>query len=148
MSGTGAARAGASCARCGRAVGTGRAHWPEGYLCMTCYTHALETYGRCAGCGADRLTPGIAPDGGRLCTDCAGRLGDTAAIDWEAAIDALQAGSLPCSAGERRMLHLAASLADRAAVSLGEAVTGIDDRNVGLLVTAIRHAAGERHFPR
>ena len=46
------------------------------------------------------------------------------------------------------MLHLAASLADRAAVSLGEAVTGIDDRNVGLLVTAIRHAAGERHFPR
>ena len=76
MSGTGAARAGASCVRCGRAVGTGRAHWPEGYLCMTCYTHALETYGRCAGCGADRLTPGIAPDGGRLCTDCAGRLGD------------------------------------------------------------------------
>ena len=72
----------------------------------------------------------------------------TAAIDWEAAIDALQAGSLPCSAGERRMLHLAASLADRAAVSLGEAVTSIDDRNVGLLVTAIRHAAGQRHFPR
>jgi hypothetical protein len=50
----------------------------------------------------------------------------TAAIDWEAAIDALQAGRLPCSAGERRMLHLAASLADRAPVSLGEAVTGID----------------------
>lgn len=38
--------------------------------------HALETYGQCAGCGADRLTPGIAPDGGRLCTDCAGGLGD------------------------------------------------------------------------
>ena len=36
------------------------------------------------------------------------------------------------------MLHLPASLADRAAVSLGEAVTGIDDRNVRLLVTAIR----------
>jgi hypothetical protein len=32
------------------------------------------------------------------------------------------------------MLHLAASLADRAPVSLGEAVTGIDERNVGLLV--------------
>jgi hypothetical protein len=31
---------------------------------------------------------------------------------------------------ERRMLHLAASLADRAPVSLGEAVTGIDDRNL------------------
>jgi hypothetical protein len=57
----------------------------------------------------------------------------TAAIDWEAAIEALHAGGLPCSAGECRMLCLAASLADRAPVSLGEAVTGIDDHNVGLL---------------
>lgn len=70
------------------------------------------------------------------------------AIDWEAAIDALQAGRLPCSAGERRMLYLAASLADQAPVSLGEAVTGIDDRNVDLLLRAIRHAAGRREFPR
>jgi hypothetical protein len=67
----------------------------------------------------------------------------TAAIDWEAAIDTLQAGGLPCSAGERRMLHLAASLAGHAPVSLGEAVTGIDNRNVGLL-GAILHAAGKR----
>jgi hypothetical protein len=72
----------------------------------------------------------------------------TAAIDWEAAIDALQADRLPCSAGERRMLYLAASLADRAPVSLGEAVAGIDDRNVDLLLRAIRHAAGRREFPR
>ena len=64
------------CARCGRAVRLGAAHWPEGYLCATCHTHALETYGRCAGCGVDRLTPGIAPEGGRLCTDCAGGLGE------------------------------------------------------------------------
>jgi hypothetical protein len=41
----------------------------------------------------------------------------TAAIDWEAAINALQPGGLPCSAGERRMLHLAASLAGQAPVS-------------------------------
>ncbi len=68
-----------------------------------------------------------------------------AAIDWEAAIDALHGGRLPCSAGERRMLHLAASLADRAPVSLGEAVTGIDPlHNLDLLVTAIRHARGQR----
>jgi hypothetical protein len=72
----------------------------------------------------------------------------TAAIDWEAAIDALHAGGLPCSAGERRMLCLAASLADRAPVSLGEAVADIDDRSVDLLLTAIRHAAGRRQFPR
>jgi len=65
-----------ACARCGRAVRTGGARWPEGYLCGTCHTHALETYGPCAGCGVDRLTPGIAPDGGRLCTDCAGGLGE------------------------------------------------------------------------
>jgi hypothetical protein len=45
-------------------------------------------------------------------------------------------------------LHLAAGLADRAPVSLGEALTGIDDRNVALLVMAIRHASGRRQFPR
>jgi len=70
----------------------------------------------------------------------------TAAIDWETAIRALDAGRLPSSGGERRMLRLAASLADQAPVSLGEAVTGIDGRNVGLLIKAIRHASGRRQF--
>ena len=45
------------------------------------------------------------------------------------------------------MLTLAASLADQVTVSLGEAITGIDDRNVDLLLTAISHAAGRRQFP-
>lgn len=76
MSGTQDSPAERACARCGRPVRTGGAHWPEGWICGTCHTHALETYGPCAGCGAERLTPGIAPDGGRLCTDCAGGLGD------------------------------------------------------------------------
>jgi hypothetical protein len=71
----------------------------------------------------------------------------TAAVDWDAAIGALDGGGLPSSGGERRMLRLAASLADQASVSLGEAVTGIDDRNVGLLVKAILHASGRRQFP-
>ena len=71
----------------------------------------------------------------------------TAAIDWEAAISTLDGGRLPSSGGERRMLRLAASLADRAPVSLGEAITGIDERNVGLLVRAILHASGQRQFP-
>ena len=70
----------------------------------------------------------------------------TAAIDWDAAIGALDAGRLPSSGGERRMLRLAASLADQAPVSLGDSVTGIDDRNVALLVKAIRHASGQRQF--
>jgi hypothetical protein len=57
----------------------------------------------------------------------------TAAIDWEAAISALGTGGLPSSGGEQRMLRLAASLAGQAPVSLGEAITGIDAHNVGLL---------------
>jgi hypothetical protein len=47
----------------------------------------------------------------------------TAAIDWEAAIGALDIGELPSSAGEKRMLRLAASLADQAPVNLGDAIT-------------------------
>jgi hypothetical protein len=70
----------------------------------------------------------------------------TAAIDWEAAISALNAGALPSSAGKGRMLRLAASLARDIPVGLGEAVTGIDDRNVALLVNAIRHACGQHQF--
>jgi hypothetical protein len=34
-----------------------------------------------------------------------------AAIDWDAAVTALNAGELPCSGGERRLLLLSASLA-------------------------------------
>jgi hypothetical protein len=45
------------------------------------------------------------------------------------------------------MLRLAASLDCDIPVSLGDAITGIDDRNVGLLVSAIRHASGRRQFP-
>lgn len=55
-------------------------------------------------------------------------------------------GGLPSSSGERRMLRLAASLADQAPVSLGEAITGIDDHNVALLVKAVLHASGRRQF--
>jgi hypothetical protein len=67
-----------------------------------------------------------------------------AAVDWAAAITALDTGQLPCSGGEQRTLHLAASLAGGIPVSLGDAVTGLDDRNVERLVTAIRHASGRR----
>jgi hypothetical protein len=72
----------------------------------------------------------------------------TAAIDWEAAVSALHAGELPSSGGERRILLLSASLADRAPASLGDAITGIDDSNAGLLVKAVLHASGRRQVPR
>ena len=73
---------------------------------------------------------------------------ELASIDWEAAITALIGGEFPSSGGEKRMLQLAASLAGDIPVQLGSAVTGIDDRNVGLLVEAILHASGQRRFPR
>lgn len=71
-----------------------------------------------------------------------------AVIDWEAAIAALDAGECPSSSGEKRMLRLAASLAGDVPVRLGDAVTGIDGRNIELLVKAVLHAAGQRQFPR
>jgi hypothetical protein len=72
----------------------------------------------------------------------------TAAIDWEAAITALDAGLLPGSAGEKRMLRLAASLAADIPVQLGESVTGIDTANTAILVRAVLHATGQRQFVR
>jgi hypothetical protein len=49
-----------------------------------------------------------------------------ASIDWEAAITALNAGELPASSGERRMLLLAASIAGGIPVSLHDTLPGID----------------------
>jgi len=70
-----------------------------------------------------------------------------AQIDWPAAITALNAGNLPCSGGERRMLRLAASIADGIPVGLRDTLTGIDHRNVQLVVAAILHASGQRPQP-
>jgi hypothetical protein len=67
-----------------------------------------------------------------------------AAIDWDAAITALNGSGLPCSGGERRILLLSASLAAGTPVSLSETVTGLDQDNTVRLITAIRHAAGKR----
>jgi hypothetical protein len=60
-----------------------------------------------------------------------------AVIDWPAAITALDTGQLPCSAGEQKILRLAASLAEDHPVRLATSVTSLDDRNIQLLVTAI-----------
>ena len=66
-----------------------------------------------------------------------------AAIDWDDAITALNAGELPCSGGERRILQLSASLAAGIPVSLRDTTTGLEDRNTALLAAAICHAAGK-----
>lgn len=66
-----------------------------------------------------------------------------AAIHWDAAITALHVGELPCSAGERRVLAAAASIAAGIPVDLRDTATGLDANNIQLLITAISHAAGQ-----
>ena len=67
-----------------------------------------------------------------------------AAIDWDAAITALNAGELPCSGGERRILQLSASLAAGTPVSLRDTITGLDNTTIARLIIAIWHATGIR----
>jgi len=69
---------------------------------------------------------------------------ELACIDWSAAVDALNEGNLPCSAGEERILRLAASLGEDLPVNLRDATTGIDTCNAGLLSQAVLHANGQR----
>lgn len=70
-----------------------------------------------------------------------------AEIDWSSTITALDTGGLPCSSGEQRILRLAASLADGIPVDLRDTLTGLDDRNIALTVTAVLHACGRRPRP-
>jgi hypothetical protein len=67
-----------------------------------------------------------------------------AAIDWDAAITALNNGELPCSAGERRILAAAASIAAGIPVDLRDTATGLDARNIHRLITVISHGSGQR----
>jgi hypothetical protein len=63
-------------------------------------------------------------------------------IDWDAALSAPHHGQLPLSGGEQRILTLSASIAAGTPVCLRDALPGLDNRNLELLTTAIRHAAG------
>jgi hypothetical protein len=45
---------------------------PEGRLCQKCSQRALRIHGACAGCGTNRLTPGLDAAGRPICVDCAG----------------------------------------------------------------------------
>ena len=68
----------------------------------------------------------------------------SAAVDFIAAVEALEAGILPCSGGEGGVLRIAASIAEGVPVDLREAVSGVDDVNVVLAARAVLHAAGHR----
>ena len=67
-----------------------------------------------------------------------------AVIGWDAAVAALDGGALPCSSGERRILHLAASIAAGAPADLGEALTGLDRAGITAAARAVLHAGGHR----
>lgn len=67
-----------------------------------------------------------------------------AAVDWGSAVAGLDAGRLPCSGSEGQMLRVAASIAEGVGLDLGSALCGLDERNVGLVVAAVVHAAGHR----
>ncbi len=69
---------------------------------------------------------------------------EMAEIDWQAAIIALHDGHLPLSGGEQRILRLAASIAGGVPADLRDAIPGLDDKNLKLVITAIRHCAGQR----
>ena len=64
-------------------------------------------------------------------------------IDWDAALSALHHGQIPLCGGEQRILQLAASLAEGLPISLRDTIPGLDNQNLKLLITAIRHAAGQ-----
>ena len=66
-------------------------------------------------------------------------------IDWDAVITALDGGRLPASGGEKRIARIAASLAVGHPVSLRDVIPGLDQRNLDLVIIAIRHAAGQHH---
>src|SRR5262249_50597982 len=50
----------------------------------------------------------------------------SAFVDWLAVAAALDAGALPCSGGERRVLLVALSLAEGVPIDLREALCGLD----------------------
>ena len=69
---------------------------------------------------------------------------ELAHIDWQAAITSRETGRLPCSSGENRILRLAASIAAGIPVDLNDALSGLDEASISLIVRAVRHANGQR----
>ena len=53
------------------------------------------------------------------------------------------AGLLPCGSGENRILRMAASIAAGIPVDLNDALCGLDQASINLVVRAVRHANGQ-----
>jgi hypothetical protein len=65
-------------------------------------------------------------------------------VDFTAAADALAAGDLPCSAGEKAVLQVAAGIAAGCPVNLEDALTSMDAADAALVADAVLRAAGAR----
>ena len=65
-------------------------------------------------------------------------------VDWQAAVAALEAGRLPCSSSEGGLLRVAASIVEGVPVDLRDAVGGLDQTNLVLVMRAVAHAGGHR----
>jgi hypothetical protein len=115
-----ALRAGAAGLYCAEA-GAGLLIGQESWLRRSDFTGSFIT-----------LTPGLAGQA------------TVAAVGWSAAAAALDGGALPCSSGERRMPHLAASIAGGIPADLGETLTGLDRANIAAAARAVLHAGGHR----
>jgi hypothetical protein len=69
---------------------------------------------------------------------------ELAHIDWQSVISSRDSGLLPCGGGENRTLRMAASIAAGIPVDLNDALCGLDQATIGLVVRAVRHANGQR----
>jgi hypothetical protein len=81
---------------------------------------------------------------GQFVDSTTGLSGQMAWVEWEEAVGAVTAGHLVCSSSEAQVLAIAASIAAGVPVDLGDALTGLDDHNVSLVVEAVAHASGRR----
>jgi len=69
---------------------------------------------------------------------------ELAHIDWQSAITSRDAGLLPCSSGENRILRLAASIPAGIPVTLNDTLSGLDRASISLAVRAGHHANEQR----
>jgi len=65
-----------------------------------------------------------------------------AVIRWNAAVTALELGSLHATGPERAVLLIAASIAEGTPVSLRDCLGSLDRRNIALVASAITAASG------
>ncbi len=69
---------------------------------------------------------------------------ELAHIDWQSVISRRDAGLLPCGSGENRILRLAASIAAGIPVDHNDALCGLGQASITLVVRAVRHPNGQR----